>query len=287
MDMRRGANQLVAPVSCGAAMLLLGFIFEISLLPTPSAWAEEGAARKKAAGGAATRESNSATRSKNTSTPRSDSKDEAGVAPRRAEAETKTARDTGSQSEFAPNVSIAPADLMEFAAQPMAVRKLIESGLELARMNLTYVYGSCDPATGGMDCSGFIYHILRQHGFSGASRDSSGQYVWVRRARGFRAVISRKLDSFELDELLPGDLLFWTGTYAVNRDPPITHVMLYLGTEKATGTKVMVGSSDGRTYRGQKRNGVSVFDFILPRPEGSTRPGSTFVGYGRIPGLRD
>jgi len=64
-------------------------------------------------------------------------------------------------------------------------------------------------------------------------------------------------------------------------------VMIYLGTEKASGSKVMVGSSDGRTYRGQKRNGVSVFDFTMPRTPANGDPRPTFVGYGRIPGLRD
>lgn len=187
----------------------------------------------------------------------------------------------------AATVSIAPEELVEFHAQPAGVRKLIEFSLGLARQNLTYSYGSADPAKGGMDCSGFIYYALRQYGLTQVPRDSSGQYVWIRHTRGFRAVIGRKPDSFELDELLPGDLLFWIGTYATENDPPISHVMIYLGTEKASGSKVMVGSSDGRTYRGQKRNGVSVFDFTMPRTPANGDPRPTFVGYGRIPGLRD
>lgn len=187
----------------------------------------------------------------------------------------------------APSASISTDDLVEFQTQPAAVKRIIESCLELTRQNLTYTFGSCDPKSGGMDCSGFIYFVLRQHGFTQVPRDSSGQYVWVRRARGFRAVVSRKTDTFEMDEMLPGDLLFWTGTYATANDPPVSHAMLYLGTEKSTGAKVMAGSSDGRSYRGQKRNGVSVFDFTMPRApvNGDTR--STFIGYGRIPGLRD
>jgi hypothetical protein len=32
-------------------------------------------------------------------------------------------------------------------------------------------------------------------------------------------------DTFELDELAPGDLMFWTGTYSIELDPPITHAM--------------------------------------------------------------
>jgi peptidoglycan DL-endopeptidase CwlO len=191
------------------------------------------------------------------------------------------------KSTAAPNATIPPEDILEFRAQPAGVRKLIESSLELAGKNLTYTYGSSDPAKGGMDCSGFIYYVLRQHGLTQVPRDSSGLYTWVRKARGFRAVISRKPDSFEMDELLPGDLLFWIGTYATEHDPPVTHTMIYLGTEKATGAKIMVGSSDGRTYRGEKRNGVSVFDFTMPRTPIASDPRTTFIGYARIPGLRD
>ena len=187
----------------------------------------------------------------------------------------------------APNAAIASADILEFHAQPAGVRTLIESGLDLARKNLTYTFGSADPANGGMDCSGFIYYLLRQHGLTQVPRDSSGLYLWARKARGFRAVISRKPDSIEMDELLPGDLLFWIGTYATDHDPPVTHTMLYLGTEKATGAKIMIGSSDGRSYHGQRRNGVSVFDFTMPRTPASGELQTTFIGYARIPGLRD
>jgi cell wall-associated NlpC family hydrolase len=183
--------------------------------------------------------------------------------------------------------SISPEELLEFHAQPAGVRKLIESSLELARRNLRYVAGSADPANGGFDCSGFIYYVLRQHGLTQVPRDSSGLYVWVRKARGFRAVISRKADSFEMDELLPGDLLFWSGTYATENDPPVTHTMLYLGTEKSTGARVMIGSSDGRRYHGEKRNGVSVFDFTMPRAPIAAEQRATFIGYGQVPGLRD
>lgn len=139
-----------------------------------------------------------------------------------------------------------------------------------------------------MDCSGFVHFVLKQSGITSTPRDSSEQYVWVRRARTFEPVLSRKEDSFELDGLRPGDLLFWTGTYSVERDPPITHAMIYLGREKKTGQRVMVGASDGRVYQGESRNGVSVFDFKIPRPEGkndSAKLRPTFIGYGHIPGL--
>jgi len=169
------------------------------------------------------------------------------------------------------------------------VQKLLVSALELTTRNLDYKYGSADPATGGMDCSGFVYFVLKQNGVEDVPRDSSEQYVWLRRSRRFEAVLSQKDNSFELEDLKPGDLLFWIGTYSIERDPPITHAMIYLGREKKTGQRVMVGASDGRVYQGESRNGVSVFDFKVQRngkaDDGKLRP--TFIGYGHIPGLRE
>jgi cell wall-associated NlpC family hydrolase len=178
-----------------------------------------------------------------------------------------------------------------FEKYPTKIQNLLTAALELTARNLDYKYGSADPANGGMDCSGFVYFVLTQSGVSDVPRDSSGQYVWVRRAGTFEPVVSRKDDSFEFDDLKPGDLLFWTGTYSIERDPPITHTMIYLGREKKTGARVMVGSSDGRTYQSQQRFGVSVFDFKMPRAEKGevedvkTRP--RFIGYAHIPGLQE
>ena len=138
-----------------------------------------------------------------------------------------------------------------------------------------------------MDCSGFIYYVLNQNGMSDVPRDAREQYIWVRKAGKFQAVLGRSENSFELDALKPGDLLFWAGTYKVDRDPAITHTMIYLGREKGTNQRIMVGASDGRVYKGQSRFGVSVFEFkIAGRRVGSeNESGPMFVGYASIPGL--
>jgi cell wall-associated NlpC family hydrolase len=187
----------------------------------------------------------------------------------------------------APNVSLSPEEIADYDSYSPKVRQVIDAGLALTKQNLGYSYGSADPANGGMDCSGFIYYVLRQNGFTDVPRDSSQQYVWVRKAGNFDAVLSRHEDSFEFDALKPGDLLFWRGTYNIDRDPPITHTMIYLGREKRTKKRVMVGSSDGRTYDGKQRFGVSVFDFKMPPPptSGDAKISPVFVGYGRIPRL--
>jgi peptidoglycan DL-endopeptidase CwlO len=183
-------------------------------------------------------------------------------------------------------VTLLPDEIAGYDNYPLKVRQILEAGLELTKQNLGYSYGSADPKNGGMDCSGFIYYVLQQNGFSDVPRDSSQQYVWVRKAGNFNAVLSRHEDSFELDALKPGDLLFWRGTYSIDRDPPITHTMIYLGRENRTKKRVMLGSSDGRTYDGKQRWGVSVFDFKLPPPSsGDAKISPVFVGYGRIPGL--
>jgi peptidoglycan DL-endopeptidase CwlO len=186
-----------------------------------------------------------------------------------------------------PNVSLSPDEIVGYEKYPAKVRQILDAGLALTKQNLGYTYGSADPKNGGMDCSGFIYYVLQQNGFPDVPRDSSQQYVWVRKAGNFYAVLSRKEDSFEFDDLKPGDLLFWRGTYNIDRDPPITHTMIYLGREKRTTKRVMVGSSDGRTYDGKQRWGVSVFDFKMPPPpkSGDAKISPVFVGYGKIPGL--
>jgi cell wall-associated NlpC family hydrolase len=186
-------------------------------------------------------------------------------------------------------VSLSPSDIAGYAAYPPPVRKMLDLALNLTNQNLGYKYGSADPAKGGMDCSGFIYYVLGKSGVSNPPRDARQQYVWVRKAGKFQAVLGRSQDSFELDGLKPGDLLFWASTYGVDREPAITQTMLYLGREKATNQRVMVGASDGRTYKGQSRIGVSVFDFKIAgrRVSVSEEPGPVFVGYASIPGLGD
>jgi cell wall-associated NlpC family hydrolase len=191
------------------------------------------------------------------------------------------------EKQGAPNATLSPDEVAGYDKYPSKLRQILDAALELTKQNLGYTYGSADPADGGMDCSGFIYYLLNQSGFKDVPRDSSQQYIWVRKAGNFNAVLSRKEDTFELDDLKPGDLLFWRGTYNIDRDPPITHTMIYLGREKRTKKRVMIGSSDGRTYDGKQRFGVSVFDFKMPPPpqSGDAKISPVFVGYGRIPGL--
>jgi cell wall-associated NlpC family hydrolase len=204
-----------------------------------------------------------------------------------------TASPTASPSPAQTTATLSPDDLIGFSQQPEKVQKLLISALALTRQNLTYKFDSADPAKGGMDCSGFVHYVLNQNGITDVPRQSNEQYRWLWQGGAFRAVFSHKTNTFELDELRPGDLLFWIGTYKTEHDPPITHTMIYLGREKSTKARVMVGSSDGRTYHDVRRDGVSVFDFKLDTTkhrDGDNTPSTLqpqFIGYARVPGLRD
>jgi peptidoglycan DL-endopeptidase CwlO len=196
------------------------------------------------------------------------------------------------KSEGAPNVALSAEAITNFESYPSKVQKLLASALELTTRNLDYKYGSADPANGGMDCSGFVYYVLKQNGVAPyVPADCKDQYTWLRSAGTFEPVVSGKDDSFELNKLQPGDLLFWSGPYSTERDPPITEAMIYLGREKRTGARVMVGASDGRTYQSQQRFGVSVFEFKMPQTENSKayerQECPRFVGYGHIPFLNE
>ena len=184
--------------------------------------------------------------------------------------------------------SITPEQIEDWNSNSQEIKDLLQRSLDLTRMNLKYLYGSADPGKGGMDCSGTIFFLLTQSGVPGVPRQASEQYVWVRRENFFRAVFSTSNDSFELADLHPGDLLFWTGTYNVERDPPITHVMLYLGKRKSDHLRIMCGASEGRMYDGIPRKGVSVFEFRLPgfpAPKNYKTGSGAFIGYARIPNL--
>ena len=175
------------------------------------------------------------------------------------------------------------SELADFDKQPPEVQSIIRAALGLTDQKLTYVFGSHDPKRGGMDCSGAIYYLLTQAGLSETPRQSDQICEWLIKKGLFRRTAQADtLDHPELATLRPGDLLFWSGTYnTTRRKTPVTHVMLYLGKNKTTGKPIIFGASDGRRYEGQKRTGVSLFDFVLPKESSK----ANFYGFGPVPGL--
>ena len=176
--------------------------------------------------------------------------------------------------------------MVDYERSSPHARGVLDLALRLTTQNLGYKYGSADPAKGGMDASGFVQYLLKQSGVKDPPRDARDQYIWVRKAGTFQAVLARSDESFELDGLKPGDLLFWASGYNVGRDPAITDTAIYLGREKGTKERLMIGASEGRTYKGQAKNGVSVLDFKVAPPKTKSsdeKATPIFVGYAHVP----
>jgi len=75
--------------------------------------------------------------------------------------------------------------------------------------------------------------------------------------------------------LKPGDLLFWENTYRPERDPPITHVMVFLGTNDK-GQWIMAGSQTSRGGEHNRSNGGP--DIYVFRPSQPCGGYSTWLG---------
>lgn len=64
-------------------------------------------------------------------------------------------------------------------------------------------------------------------------------------------------------------------------EPPSEYALPGAHKNKTTAKPVIFGASDGRRYEGQKRTGVSLFDFVLPKASSQAH----LYGYGPVPGL--
>lgn len=156
-------------------------------------------------------------------------------------------------------------------------RDLIEKSLKALEANpgIPYRFGGSSPEEGGMDCSGSVSYLLGLVGID-PPRSSQAQYDWIRESSTLTRVPAGviRADDPAFAALIPGDLLFW-GTVDADDVPHITHVQIYLGKEK-DGRRVMIGASDGRSYRGVKKDGFDIVDFTIPKAESAKR----ILGFG-------
>lgn len=100
------------------------------------------------------------------------------------------------------------------AEPPVTDRSEAEALVEFALqfVGYDYVWGGRHPDT-GFDCSGLVYYVYRHFGYA-VDRTATDQWYYE--------------DSWEvsLDELLPGDLLFFSKTHSVD---DIYHIGIYVG----------------------------------------------------------
>ena len=178
------------------------------------------------------------------------------------------------------------SELRDFSKLDESRQKLIETAIAAGKESagMAYKYGGNSPEAGGFDCSGAMHYILQKVGID-PPRTSSDQFLWVKEHSQMHLVANaaKNTDDKSFADLKPGDLVFWSGTYAPTdgRTTSITHVGMFLGYEKKDGRPVMINATDGRSYRGKKGNGFGVYDFRVPSAGSKSR----MVGYGTPPGL--
>ena len=131
-----------------------------------------------------------------------------------------------------------------------------------------------------MDCSNTVRYLFQKVANVDLERTASDQYIQLLGQRRLMRVPTNagKPDrTFLSRNLQPGDLLFWEHTYRPNRNPPVTHVMVFLGTDSRGQWKMA----------GAQGPGVRVFDFDPQEPNGGYRAGFSrrvqgrFVAFGR------
>jgi cell wall-associated NlpC family hydrolase len=143
----------------------------------------------------------------------------------------------------------------------------------LANRGIAYDEDWCPPGEAhswAMDCSNTSRYLYKVTTGIDLPRTASDQYYYLhlqnkawdvpQAANGFADC------DYLRERLKPGDLLFWENTYKPERQPPITHVMIFLGTNEK-GQWIMVGSQTSRGGLHNRRHGgpdIYVFDPTKP-----------------------
>lgn len=115
----------------------------------------------------------------------------------------------------APPTTTAPPE-PEPEPEPKLVASVVTAAESFLPLDIPYLWGG--KTTKGMDCSGFIWNVLKRAGYDVPYRTSGALKSWA--------------DPVSGGEALPGDLVFWPG-----------HAAIYAG--------------DGRIYDSGTRRGVA------------------------------
>jgi len=130
-----------------------------------------------------------------------------------------------------------------------------------------------------MDCSNTTRYIYKVTTGIQLPRTASDQYYYLHlqgKAWDVPQTAGGWADcNFLRRNLKPGDLLFWENTYRPERQPPITHVMVFLGTNDK-GQWIMAGSQTSRGGEHNRSNGGP--DIYVFRPSEPCGGYSTWLG---------
>lgn len=143
-----------------------------------------------------------------------------------------------------------------------------------------------------MDCSNTVRYTYQKVFDKELPRISYDQYIAAKKSGVFHKAPVTPNGSVDTEALRKalrmGDVLFWENTYNVDRDPPVSHVMVYLGKNKANNMKMFGAGTFGK---GEQTNsgGVDVYPFDPNAKLGCSKDAagkcvknSRFIGFARF-----
>jgi len=174
------------------------------------------------------------------------------------------------------------------AAVREAQLKLREVAIKLARHDIDYNQKWRPPGEKKawvMDCSNTSRYLMQAAAGLEIPRTASSQYwvldnnnlIW----RSPKDSEGRPDKTWLARNLQVGDLLFWEHTYKPVREPPVTHVTVFLGRNKK-GEWIMAGSQSAQ--RGELTDDVGGPDLYVFNPHAPSGGYSTFLGINKVKG---
>ena len=177
---------------------------------------------------------------------------------------------------------------------PQQHQKLVETARWLGSKRLGYASRWTPPGESKawiMDCSNTTRYLYQSALHKTLARTASDQFYDLSQQSRITLAPLRIDGSVDTAKLLKmmrsGDLLFWEWTYNIDRRPPITHVMIYLGTT-ANGSPKMAGSASSSMGEASGSGGPDVYNFDPNSPMGGVKGvfgryihKARFVGFGR------
>ena len=104
--------------------------------------------------------------------------------------------------------SLKPADLEEYESLDGLRKRIVDEALDLGAKEswLKYQFGSADPDSGGLDCSGSVHYILQRAGID-PPRSTEAQVTWVKDAGALTAVEATVTSTGDasFEDLEPGE----------------------------------------------------------------------------------
>lgn len=153
------------------------------------------------------------------------------------------------------------------AEDPLAVAD------RMVQAHLRYVYGSEDPESGGIDCSGFTRLVFLQAAGIDLPDQADRQLQFCRE----HGRVWDATSHWTAADLQPGDLVFFAGPKAIPRLSNISHVMIYCGHGSIVGSQGKGHRIDGEI------GGAGYYHFHVRPPQGLPgEPGDRFVGHRRV-----